>query len=104
VTTPYEIRYLPVAEKDLLGILDYIARDDPEAARGFVDRIEAGIGNLAHFPKAGRRPRDARLQRLGYRVLVLDEYLVFYVVIGRTVQVRRVIHGSRRYDFLLPDR
>jgi hypothetical protein len=27
--------------------------------------------------------------------------LVFYVVIGRTVQIRRVIHGARRYEFLL---
>jgi plasmid stabilization system protein ParE len=104
VTTPYEIRYLPVAEKDLVEILDYIARDDPEVARRFVDRIENGIGNLARLPKAGRRTRDARLQRLGYRMLVLDEYLVFYVLIGRTVQIRRILHGARRYDFLLPDR
>jgi plasmid stabilization system protein ParE len=104
VTTPYEVRYLPVAERALLGILDYIARDDPEAARGFVDRIEAGIGYLARFPKVGPRPWDARLQRLGYRVLVLHDYLVFYVVVGRTVQVRRVIRGARRYDYLLPDR
>jgi toxin ParE1/3/4 len=104
VIKPYEVRYLPVAERDLLEILDYIARDDHEAARRFVDRIEHSIGSLAQFPKAGRRPRDARLQRLGYRVLVLDDYLVFYVVVGRTVQVRRVIHGARRYDFLLPDR
>ncbi len=99
MTTPYELRYLPVAEEDLLGILDYIARDDPEAARRFVDYIEHGIGALTRFPKAGRQPRDARLRRLGYRVLVLDDYLVFYVLIRRTVQVRRVIHGARRFTW-----
>ena len=37
-------------------------------------------------------------------MLVVDDYLVFYVITGRTVQVRRVIHGARRYEFLLSNR
>ncbi len=100
----YDLRYLPAAEQDLLDILDYIARDNPDAARAFVDRVEEGIGHLAVFPKSGRQPGDARLRRLGYRLLVVEDYLVFYVVTRRTVQVRRVIYGSRRYEFLLPGR
>ena len=100
----YDVRYLPAAEKDLLDILDYIARDNPDAARAFVDRVEHTIGRLAFFPRSGRQPLDARLRRLGYRVLVVGDYLAFYVVSGRTVQIRRVIHGARRYEFLLPDR
>jgi len=34
-------------------------------------------------------------------VLVVGDYLVFYVVVRRKVQIRRVLHGARRYDFLL---
>jgi plasmid stabilization system protein ParE len=102
VSERYDVRYLPAAEQDLLDILDYIGRDNPDAARSFVDRVEQAIGRLAVFPRSGPQPRDARLRRLGYRILVVDDYLVFYVLIRRTVQVRRVIHGSRRYDFLLP--
>ncbi|MFI5339892.1 MAG: type II toxin-antitoxin system RelE/ParE family toxin [Candidatus Methylomirabilales bacterium] len=104
MTKPYDLRYLPAAEQDLLDILDYIARDNPDVARRFVDRVDQAVGRLASFPKAGRQPRDARLRRLGYRVLILDEYLVSYVIKGRAIQVRRVIHGARRYEFLLPDR
>lgn len=100
----YDVRYLPAAEQDLLDILDYIARDNPDAARAFVDRVEQAIGRLAFFPKSGPQPRDPRLRRLGYRVLVVDDYLVFYVLIRRTVQIRRLIHGARRYEFLLPSR
>lgn len=100
---PYHLRYLPAAEQDLLDILDYIARDNPAAARAFVNRVERAIGRLARFPRSGRRPRDARLRRRGYRLIVVGDYLVFYVVIRRTVQIRRVIHGARRYDFLLAD-
>jgi hypothetical protein len=29
------------------------------------------------------------------------DYLVFCIVIGRTVQIRRLIHGARRHEFLL---
>jgi toxin ParE1/3/4 len=104
VTKPHDLRYLPAAEQDLLDILDYIGRDDPDAAPRFVDRVDRAIGRLALLPMAGRQPRDARLRRLGYRVLILDDYLIFYVITSRTVQVRRVIHGARRYEFLLPDR
>jgi plasmid stabilization system protein ParE len=101
VSRPHRIRYLPAAEQDLLDILDYIARDNPGAARAFVDRVEHAIGRLARFPRSGRIPGDPRLRRGGYRLLVVGDYLVFYVVIRRTVQVRRVIHGARRYEFLL---
>lgn len=97
----YAVRYLPAAEHDLLEILDYIARDDPAAAARFVNRIDETIGRLAFFPRSGRRPRDPRLRRLGYRTLVVGDYLVLYVVVRGTVEVRRVIHGARRYDFLL---
>jgi hypothetical protein len=38
---------------------------------------------------------------MGYRMLVVDKYLVFYVVKKKIIQIRRVIHGARRYSFLL---
>lgn len=101
MSSRYAIEYLPAAQRDLSDLLDYIARDNPRAARDCVDRLERTVGRLAQFPKSGRRPRDPRLDRLGYRVLVVDDYLVFYVIRRRTVQVRRVIHGARRFGFLL---
>ena len=97
----YAVRYLPAAQQDLSDILDYIARDDPRAARRFVNRIDRAIGRLALFPRSGRWPGDARLRRLGYRVLVAGDSLVFSVVVRRKAQIRRVPHGARRYDFLL---
>jgi len=97
----YRIEYLPVAENDLLDIVDYIARDRPTAARAFVDRLDRAVARLAVFPRSGRQPDDQRLRAAGYRIVVVDDYLVFYVVRSSAVQIRRVIHGARRYDFLL---
>jgi len=41
------------------------------------------------------------LRAEGYRVLIMQNYLVHYVVKGMTVQTRGITHGKRRYEFLL---
>jgi toxin ParE1/3/4 len=33
-------------------------------------------------------------------MLVVGNYVVFYVVFGGVVEIRRILHGKRRYDFL----
>jgi addiction module RelE/StbE family toxin len=104
VSRRYRVQYLPLAERDLTDIVDYISRDAPEAARAFVEGVDRAVARLALHPRSAPQPQDQSLRRLGYRTLVVDNYLVFYVVIGRTVQIRRVIHGTRRYEFLLLDR
>ena len=97
----FTMRYLSSAQRDLFEILEYIKKDRPGAASGVMDKFDKSIGNLAASPELGIIPKDERLKRLGYRVLVVDKYLVFYVLKSRTVQIRRVIHGARRYSFLL---
>ncbi|MBC2711080.1 MAG: type II toxin-antitoxin system RelE/ParE family toxin [Desulfosarcina sp.] len=98
---PYQIRYLPAAEDDLDDIFGYILKDNPTAAAGLLDTFDRTISQLALNPELGVVPKDERLKRLGYRMLIVGKYLVFYVVKSGVVQIRRVIHGARRYDFLL---
>ncbi len=97
----YEIRYLPAAINDLEEIFTYIANDRPMAARSWLEKLDQSVSNLASQPEVGVIPRDDRLKRLGYRILIIDKYLVFYVLKNKIVQVRRIIHGARRYKFLL---
>jgi len=101
VSPVFTMRYLSSAQRDLFEILEYIKKDRPGAASGVMDKFDKSIGNLAASPELGIIPKDERLKRLGYRVLVVDKYLVFYVLKPKTVQIRRVIHGARRYSFLL---
>jgi len=42
----YSLRYLPAANDDLVGILDYIAKDSPARALQFIEKIEKQIGRL----------------------------------------------------------
>jgi toxin ParE1/3/4 len=97
----YEIRYLRAAEEDLEDILDYIVRDNPSAASPALDQLDHSISQLARNPRLGVVPRDDRLRNLGYRMLIVGDYLVFYVMKSKTVQIRRIIRGTRNYQFLL---
>ena len=98
---PLDVRYLPTAEKDLIEIFEYIKKDNPAAAVSELDKFDQSISKLSRAPSLGLIPKDQRLKEMGYRMLVVDQYLVFYVVKKKFIQIRRVIHGARRYSFLL---
>ena len=97
----HALRYLPIARDDLVEIFDYIARDSPNRALSFVDKLDKRIGLLEQHPLLGRIPRHPKLRAYGYRVLIVDSYLVFYVIRGLIIEIHRVIHGSRNMDRLI---
>jgi plasmid stabilization system protein ParE len=55
---------------------------------------------LERFPLLGRVPQNPKLREYGYRILVVESYLVFYVIRGKTVEIHRVIRESRNLDQL----
>lgn len=97
----YKIRYLRTAEEDLKDIFDYLVRDKPAAASSTLDQFDHSVSHLARNPGPGIVPKDDRLRNLGYRMLIVGDYLVFYVVKSKMVQIRRIIHGARNYQFVL---
>ena len=101
MTAPLEVRYLSTAKRDLVGIFEYIAKDNPPAASSFLNEMDRSISNLAQNPRLGVVPEDERLRKLGYRVLIIRKYLVFYVIKKDSIQIRRVLHGARQFGFLL---
>ena len=95
------IRYLPASQDDLLSILDFIAQDSPRRALKFIEKLEDRIGLLEDNPHLGRVPRHPKLRHDGYRVLVVESCLVFYINRGQTVEAHRIVHGSRNLDHLI---
>lgn len=67
----------------------------------FYDLLTEQIASLSHMPERCSHPRDLALAAKGYRCLLVEKYLVFYVVAGDTVQIRRIIYGRRDYSSLL---
>lgn len=97
----FRIEYLPAAERDLSEIIEYIILDSPQSALKLLEEINESISQPDDFPFIGITPRDTRLQRLNYRILVVNSYLVFYVIKDEYVEIRRILHGKRKYEFLL---
>lgn len=93
----YTVRLVRAAEDDFTEIISYIAAERPEAVEALAQKIEKHLRLLATNPYLGRVPRDAALVDLGYRYLVVENYLIFYVIEDRTIFVHRIVHGARDY-------
>lgn len=94
-TNRYALRLLSIAEQDFLDIVEYLAAENLSAAHTVGDQIEKQLQSLSRHPFLGKVPSDAKLARMGYRVLTVGDYLVLYKVCGKTVLVYRIIHGVR---------
>ena len=100
-SSKYALRLLSVAEEDLSEAITFIAVDNPEAAVALADKIERSLNDLASHPRMGRVPDDSQLMQMGYRYLIVENYLVFYVIEARVVTVHRILHGARNYRDIL---
>jgi plasmid stabilization system protein ParE len=92
---------LALAEQDLADIYEYIAVDNPSAAERVLGRIEKDLSALGTQPFLGRIPRDPDIARLGYRYLIIADYLAFYRLEPSLVVVYRILHGARDYSEIL---
>ena|SRR3990167_8861441 len=97
----YTIRLLQAAEEDFKEIITYISLDNPSAAEAVADKIENSLSNLSSYPLIGKIPNEEELANIGYRFLVVQNYLIFYTIEDYIIWVHRIIHGARDYLSLL---
>lgn len=96
----YSVEFLQTALDDLEEIVLYIAKDSKANALKFHDEMIDKINRLKTFPKLGREVPDKKIKKLGYRLLVISSYLVFYRVINQNIYIYRIFHGMRNYPML----
>ncbi|MDR1105439.1 MAG: type II toxin-antitoxin system RelE/ParE family toxin [Treponema sp.] len=99
----YSIRYLPVAKKDLVEIVDYICKtlNAPRAALNFIDEVEEKIINLKNNPYSHRLYRPSEPIETEYRLLSVKNYLVFYVVLDNIIEIHRVLYNKRNLSHII---
>jgi toxin ParE1/3/4 len=83
--------YSEFATGDLKGILAYIAKDKPEAARAFVDAIIERCHFLAENPELGMRREDLAP---ALRLFTHRGYGIYYRNLDAEVMIERVLHPS----------
>ena len=84
------------------GIFDYITIEllSPSSAEKLIDKMQVAVENLCEFPFSRPLISDAVLSNKGYRLLVVDNFHLFYVVCENKVIVRRVLYGRRKFEWL----
>lgn len=88
-----ELIWTEPALSDLDAIADYIAIDNPEAARRLVQRVFDHAEQLIDYPESGSRPPELRRSR--YRQIVEPPCRIFYRYDGNRVFILSVMRGER---------
>ena len=96
----YKLSFLPLFEKDLNEIVDYITHrlKNPIAAEKFVDEVEKAIYDRLSCAESFGRYNSARERQHPYYRIQVGNYSIFYVVIGDTMEVRRIIYSRRNLE------
>jgi len=96
----YNLIITDSAADDLVRIVDYIASDSIANANKFHDEIIKTLSKLINTPFIGYESKIKKLRLMGYRNLVIGNYLAYYIVneSKTEVQIIRIIHGARKQE------
>ena len=101
----YKLKFTPKAEEDLDEIYGYIATKlfAETAAESLMDKIENAFMRLEEYPFSCSFVFDEPLKSRGYRKLIVDNYIAFYLVnkSEKQVIIMRVLYGARDYKNVL---
>ena len=88
-----EVRWADRALDELNAIGEYIALDNPEAAKRVVKRVFESADRLEAFPRSGKKIPEC--PSLPHRELVVPPCRVFYRLNGAVLWIVHVIRSER---------
>ena len=101
----YKVKITQTAENDLRDIARYISSqlNAPTAALNMLRSIRSAIAKLETTALAYPIVRDDRLGFIGYRPLMVKNYITFYLVNEKekTAVVDRILYGRRDWVNIL---
>ncbi len=100
------IYFAQSAERDLLGIYDYVAeQDSTQKANHLFDQLQTRINVLSESPERGTYPKE--LLAIGmreYRQIYLKPYRVIYRIYSTQIIIYLIADGRRDMQTLLERR
>jgi plasmid stabilization system protein ParE len=93
-----KVVFLPVALDNLLEITRYITHKlfAPQAARDFIKDINAAVDLIARYPYSCKLYSARHALDKEIRYLPVANYLLFYVVKKRTVEILHIRYSKRQ--------
>ena len=86
------------SRKDLLAIRRYIARDNPETAKTWVEKLRANARRAAKAPTAGRIVPE--LGQAHIREVLQGNYRIVYRITRNAIEVVTVFEGHKLFSNL----
>ena len=95
----YKILTLPSAERDIEEITEYIGEKlkASGAAAKFIDKILDVYEKLSTFPEMGTELKNRYPLQYKYRWILIDNYILFYIIKDDKVIVMRLLYSSSNY-------
>lgn len=101
----YDVKITEPAENDLRDIARYISAqlNAPTTALNMIRTIRKAVAKLETNALLYPLVRDDRLAALGYRPLVVKNYIVFYIVNekDKKVDIDRILYSRRDWKSIL---
>lgn len=91
------VKIYPAAEHDLRDIKNYFEKTLCTSPKKLFAKFYKSIDLLETFPLAFPAVKDSYLNSLGYRMIPIDNYIIFYVIKGKEIQIHRILYGKRNY-------
>ena len=93
----YKIHYLPLALDDLKNIVRYIAHnlEAPRAAGNLIKKIDKEVLKISENPFRCHLYTPIEKMKYEYRILNIDNYSLFYIVVKEKVEIHRVLYSKR---------
>ncbi|ATW27608.1 type II toxin-antitoxin system RelE/ParE family toxin [Candidatus Formimonas warabiya] len=93
----YALRYIPRFEQDLNEIVDYIVfkLHNPAGAINLINKMENAIVERLNCPLSFEPFQSNRKRKNPYYRIYVDNFTVYYVVIGNVMEIRRVLYRGR---------
>ena len=92
----HNIRYTQLARDDLFNIFEIIASDKQSVAIEYIFKLEEYIELLESNPKMGVECKKKNINQ-NCRVLIYQNYLIFYILQKNEVHILRVLNSKRDY-------
>ncbi|UMZ74524.1 type II toxin-antitoxin system RelE/ParE family toxin [Natranaerofaba carboxydovora] len=101
----FNLKVTPAAYADLDNIYKYIVNDlyNRPAAENLIDKIEEAFLRLREFPFFCNLVEDEILKNKGYRKLIIENYVGFYIINEEKneVIIMRVLYSKQKYEDII---
>jgi len=87
------IIWSPLAVEKAAEIAEYISRDNPTAAKNWVDTVFSKVEQLKSFPESGRIVPE--INNKDFRELIYGNYRIIYRVEKTQVSILTIRHGKQ---------